>query len=75
MLWILPPAGVMDIGITLFHVPGLEFGYSQSPATMKTLIMGGWLLTNGLGNVIVVILQATGLFEKQVNFIQIFRFI
>lgn len=67
MLWILPPAGVMDIGITIFTVAGLEFGYSQAPASMKTVIMGGWLMTNSFGNLIVVILQSIGLFDKQVG--------
>lgn len=67
MLWILPPAMVMDIGIVLFTVPGLEFGYSQAPATMKTVIMGGWMLTSACGNLIVVILQGIGLFDKSVR--------
>lgn len=67
MLWILPPAMVMDIGVVLFHVPGLEFGYSQAPATMKSVIMGGWLLTNAFGNLIVVLLQAVGLFDESVS--------
>lgn len=73
MLWILPPAGVMDIGITLFTVAGLEFGYSQAPASMKTVIMGGWILTNAFGNLIVVVLQAVGLFSEQVGGVKSFR--
>lgn len=67
MLWIFPPGLILDIGIILFSVPGLEFAYSQAPASMKTVIMAGWLLTTAIGNLIIVIIQAINLFEKAVS--------
>lgn len=67
MLWILVPGFLLDIGIILFSVPGLEFAYSQAPACMKTVIMAGWLLTTAIGNLIIVIIQTIDLFEKAVS--------
>ena len=40
----------------MFSITGLEFAYSQSPASMKSVVMAGWLLTVSVGNLIVVIL-------------------
>lgn len=74
MLWIFPTGFVLDIGIILFSVPGLEFAYSQAPASMKSVIMAGWLLTTGLGNLIIVIIQAINLFEKSVSKVLILPF-
>lgn len=67
ILWIFPPGFILDIGIILFSVPGLEFAYSQAPACMKSVIMAGWLLTTAVGNLIIVIIQAIDLFEKSVS--------
>lgn len=67
MLWIIPPGFILDIGIILFAVPGLEFAYSQAPASMRTVIMAGWLLTTAIGNLIIVIIQTIDPFEKSVG--------
>ena len=37
-------------------ITGLEFAYTQAPARMKSTIMGFWLLTVSLGNVIVTLM-------------------
>lgn len=67
MLWIFPPGLILDVGIILFSVPGLEFAYSQAPSSMKTVIMAGWLLTTAVGNLIIVIIQSINLFEETVS--------
>lgn len=56
MLWQLPQFFVITLGEVMFSITGLEFAYSQSPQSMKSCIMAGWLFTNSVGNLIVVIL-------------------
>jgi dipeptide/tripeptide permease len=34
--------------------PGLEFAYSQAPASMKSCLQAAWLITVAIGNLIVV---------------------
>jgi hypothetical protein len=51
----IPQYVVITIGEVLFSVTGLSFAYSQSPASMKSLLQAAWLLTICFGNVIVII--------------------
>lgn len=65
MLWLIPQYVVMTAGEVMFSVTGLEFAYSQSPASMKSLLQACWLLTVAFGNVIVVIIAELKFFESQ----------
>lgn len=67
MLWLILPGFILDIGIILFAVPGLEFAYSQAPVSMRTVIMAGWLLTTAFGNLIIVIIQTIEPFQQTVS--------
>jgi POT family proton-dependent oligopeptide transporter len=65
--WQVIPYVFLTVAEVLVSVTGLEFAYTQAPARMKSTIMGFWLLTVTLGNVLVAFLAG---FEKleRVNF-------
>jgi POT family proton-dependent oligopeptide transporter len=54
--WQVIPYLLMTVAEVLVSVTGLEFAYTQAPARMKSTIMGLWLLTVALGNVLVAFL-------------------
>jgi len=65
--WQIIPYLFMTVAEVMVSITGLEFAYTQAPARMKSTIMGFWLLTVALGNVLVAFLAG---FEKleRVNF-------
>ncbi|XP_017025219.2 peptide transporter family 1-like [Drosophila kikkawai] len=56
ILWQLPQIVVMTAAEVMFSVTGLEFSYSQSPPSMKSVIQACWLLSVAIGNLIVVVI-------------------
>ena len=54
-LWQVIPYLLITLGEVMVSITGLEFAYSQAPKRMKSTIMGFWLLTTALGNVIVAV--------------------
>jgi POT family proton-dependent oligopeptide transporter len=52
---------LITLGEVLVSITGLEFAYSQAPRRMKSTIMGFWLLTVSLGNVLVSIIARISL--------------
>jgi POT family proton-dependent oligopeptide transporter len=65
--WQVIPYLLMTVAEVLVSVTGLEFAYTQAPARMKSTIMGFWLLTVTLGNVLVAFLAGFKDLER-VNF-------
>jgi POT family proton-dependent oligopeptide transporter len=47
---------IITIGEVMVSITGLEFAYTQAPKKMKSTVMGFWLLTVTLGNVLVAML-------------------
>jgi POT family proton-dependent oligopeptide transporter len=47
---------LITTGEVMVSITGLEFAYTQAPRKMKSTIMGFWLLTVTLGNVLVALL-------------------
>jgi POT family proton-dependent oligopeptide transporter len=47
---------LITTGEVMVSITGLEFAYTQAPRKMKSTVMGFWLLTVTLGNVLVVFL-------------------
>jgi POT family proton-dependent oligopeptide transporter len=47
---------LLTIGEVMVSITGLEFAYTQAPRKMKSTVMGFWLLTVTLGNVLVAFL-------------------
>lgn len=55
--WQLSAYLVITLAEVMVSVTGLEFAYTQAPKRMKSTIMGFWLLTVTLGNVLVSFLS------------------
>lgn len=58
--WQVIPFLLLTIGEVMVSITGLEFAYTQAPNRMKSTIMGFWLLTIALGNVLVALLARFG---------------
>jgi POT family proton-dependent oligopeptide transporter len=53
ILWQSVPYLIITVAEVLVSITGLEFAYSQAPKKMKSTIMGFWLFTMGIGNLLV----------------------
>ena len=60
IVWQTLPYTLLTIGEILFSATGLEFAFSQAPASMKSTIMSFWLLTTAAGNALVALLTFLG---------------
>lgn len=56
IMWLVPQYVVMTMGEVMFSVTGLEFSFTQAPASMKSVLQSVWLLTVAFGNLIVVLI-------------------
>lgn len=56
--WMALPYLVLTLGEVLFSATGLEFAFSQAPASMRSTITSLWNLTTTVGNFLVVIVVA-----------------
>lgn len=54
-----PQILVMAMGEIMLSITGLSFAFSQAPATMKSLLQAGWLMTIFAGNLIDVLIIAS----------------
>lgn len=57
VVWQIIPYLIMTLAEVMVSITGLEFAYSQAPRRMKSTVMGFWLLTVALGNVLVSFLS------------------
>jgi proton-dependent oligopeptide transporter, POT family len=55
--WQLVPYILITLAEVFVSITGLEFAYTQAPRRMKSTIMGFWLLTVSLGNVLVSVVS------------------
>ena len=60
ILWQLLPYALLTLGEVLVSATGLEFAYSQAPSSMKGVIMALWYLAVTIGNLWVIIVNASG---------------
>lgn len=58
ILWQVLPYALLTFGEVLVSATGLEFAYSQAPATMKGVVMSFWNLTTTIGNLWVLLSNA-----------------
>ncbi len=56
--WMALPYFVLTLGEVLFSATGLEFAFSQAPASMRSTITSLWNLTTTAGNFLVVLVVA-----------------
>lgn len=59
------------IGELLLAIPGIQFAFTQAPASMKSVITAVWFINNAFGNLIVVLITELKPVEKQVSFFKI----
>jgi POT family proton-dependent oligopeptide transporter len=59
ILWQLLPYALLTLGEVLVSATGLEFAYSQAPASMKGAIQSFWCLAITVGNLWVLIVNAS----------------
>ncbi|CAH1284894.1 unnamed protein product [Diabrotica balteata] len=65
--WLLLQYFIITAAEIMFVITGLEFSYSQAPASMKSLVQACFLLTTAFGNLIIVIISSMEIFEKKSN--------
>jgi POT family proton-dependent oligopeptide transporter len=59
MTWQILPYALLTFGEVLVSATGLEFAYSQSPPSMKGVIMAFWFLATTVGSLWVLIVNAS----------------
>jgi POT family proton-dependent oligopeptide transporter len=59
MAWQILPYAILTLGEVLVSATGLEFAYSQAPASMKGIIMSFWNLAVTVGSLWVLIVNAS----------------
>ena len=57
MAWQILPYALLTFGEVLVSATGLEFAYSQAPASMKGVIMAFWFLSTTIGSLWVLIVN------------------
>ncbi|KAM9486045.1 solute carrier family 15 member 2 [Clarias gariepinus] len=67
--WQIPQYVLITAGEVMFSPTGLEFSYSQAPASMKSVLQAGWLLTVAFGNMIVLIVAEGAGLEQWTEFL------
>ena len=67
ILWQISMFFVITVGEVLFSIAGLEFAYSQAPKSMKSIMLGMFLLTSSFGNLLVFIVSQFQLFPTQTS--------
>jgi len=64
VVWQLIPWLVLTAAEVMVSVTGLEFAYTQAPKEMKSTIMGFWLLTTALGNLLTAAISGLNEFQS-----------
>uniref|UniRef100_UPI00398E6652 solute carrier family 15 member 1-like n=1 Tax=Pristiophorus japonicus TaxID=55135 RepID=UPI00398E6652 len=65
VLWQIPQYLVISMSEILFSVTGLHLAYTQAPSSMRSVVMAAWLLTIGMGNLIVVVIAECSFINNQ----------
>lgn len=65
ILWILPQYVILTLGEIMFNITGLSFSYSQAPVSMKSVLTALWLLTNSLGDALLMIIVKIKVFDSR----------
>lgn len=65
--WQFPQFFLLMLGEILLSIPGLQFSYTQAPATMKSVLTAAWFVNCAIGNLMVVGITELNLFQRQSN--------
>ncbi|KAL7748810.1 hypothetical protein RI367_005723 [Sorochytrium milnesiophthora] len=68
ILWQLPQYVIMTAGEIMVSITGLEFAYSQAPASLKSVCQAAWQLTVAIGNLVVIIIAESHFFSAAPEF-------
>ncbi|CAG0879055.1 unnamed protein product [Cyprideis torosa] len=63
-LWQLPQLIILTIGEVMFAVTRVEFNYTESPHSMRTLLAAVESVCSALGNLLIIILKQMNLFDS-----------
>lgn len=66
ILWLVPQYIIITLGEVMFSVTGLEFSFTQAPASMKSVLQAMWLLTVAFGNLVVILVVEGHILNAQV---------
>ncbi|KAI1719812.1 POT family domain-containing protein [Ditylenchus destructor] len=56
ILWQIPQIAIITAAEILFSIPGYEFSYSQSGASMKSVVQALWFFTTAVGDFMIILL-------------------
>ncbi|GFT01254.1 hypothetical protein NPIL_528771 [Nephila pilipes] len=65
LFYLLPQIFILTCGEVMFCVTGLIFSYSQAPKSLKAMVQATWLLSNAIGNTLVIFIEKFPKFENQ----------
>lgn len=63
IFWQFPQFILLMFGEVWLSIPGLNFSFTQSPPSMRSVMMAAWFCNNAFGNLIVVVLTELHLFR------------
>jgi hypothetical protein len=66
---------LISVAEIMFSISGLAFAYSQAPESMKSVLQAVWILTFGIGDLIVIIVAESNFIKNQVNEYLLFSFL
>ncbi|XP_052746696.1 uncharacterized protein LOC112053030 [Bicyclus anynana] len=65
LVWIVPQYLLISMAEIMFAVSGLEFSFTQAPKSMKTITIAAWYMSVAIGNLIVILVAQTKIFESR----------
>lgn len=65
MTWLVPQYLLMAMGEILITISLMRFSFAEAPDSMKTILQALFYLSAGMGNLIVVIVAGSRVFESQ----------
>ncbi|CAG9781823.1 unnamed protein product [Diatraea saccharalis] len=65
LAWIVPQYLLVSVAEIMFAVSGLEFSFTQAPKSMKTITIAAWYVSVAFGNLIVILVAQTKIFESR----------
>ncbi|XP_068632573.1 solute carrier family 15 member 2-like [Battus philenor] len=67
LAWIVPQYLLVSVAEIMFAVSGLEFSFTQAPKSMKTITIAAWYVSVAFGNLIVILIAQTKIFESRAS--------
>lgn len=74
ILWQIPQYLLLMLGEVWLSLPGLNFSFTQSPSSMKSVMTAAWFCNCAFGNLIVIIITELQLFDETQKGYQFFLY-